>query len=137
MWRLSSTRFILRQAVSYTHLDVYKRQAWNEGRLTQSEAGMLLGVGERSFRRYLVRYEDDGLDGLIDRRLEQMGHHRAPVDEVMAPVSYTHLDVYKRQLRVSPGGRNLQAVVLLHSRHVNFPLWKVCIFRSGKPKSEC
>lgn len=58
--------------------------AWNEGRLTQSEAGMLLGVGERSFRRYLVRYEDDGLDGLIDRRLEQMGHHRAPVDEVMA-----------------------------------------------------
>lgn len=58
--------------------------AWNEGRLTQSEAGMLLGVGERSFRRYLVRYEDDRLDGLIDRRLEQMGHHRAPVDEVMA-----------------------------------------------------
>jgi len=57
---------------------------WNAGRLTQSEAGMLLGVGERSFRRYLVRYEDDGLDGLIDRRLEQMGHHRAPVDEVMA-----------------------------------------------------
>lgn len=57
---------------------------WNEGRLTQSEAGLLLGVGERSFRRYLVRYEDDGLDGLIDRRLEQMGHHRAPVDEVMA-----------------------------------------------------
>ena len=57
---------------------------WNEGRLTQAEAGLLLGVGERSLRRYLVRYEEDGLDGLIDRRLEQIGQHRAPVDEVLA-----------------------------------------------------
>jgi hypothetical protein len=39
---------------------------------------------ERSFRRYLVRYEAEGLDGLIDRRLEQVSNRRAPVDEVMA-----------------------------------------------------
>ena len=57
---------------------------WNEGRLTQSEAAQLLGVGERSFRRYLCRYEADGLEGLIDRRLEQASNRRAPVDEVMA-----------------------------------------------------
>ena len=39
---------------------------------------------ERSFRRYLSRYEADGLEGLIDRRLEQVSNRRAPVDEVMA-----------------------------------------------------
>ncbi len=33
--------------------------------------GGLLGVCERCFRRHLVRYEADGLAGLVDRRLEQ------------------------------------------------------------------
>ena len=57
---------------------------WNEGRLTQAEAAQLLGMCERSFRRYLARYEAAGLDGLIDRRLEQVSNRLAPVDEVMA-----------------------------------------------------
>ena len=57
---------------------------WNAGRLTQAEAGLMLGLCERSFRRYLTRYEADGLDGLIDQRLEQVSNRRAPVDEVMA-----------------------------------------------------
>ncbi len=58
-------------------------EGWNAGRLSQGEAAQLLGVGERSFRRYLCRYEADGLEGLIDRRLEQASNRRAPVDEVM------------------------------------------------------
>lgn len=57
---------------------------WNAGRLTQAEAAQLLGMSERNFRRYLVRYEADGLQGLIDRQLEQLSNRRAPVDEVMA-----------------------------------------------------
>ena len=56
---------------------------WNDGRLTQEEAARLLGIGERSFRRYIVRFEVDGLDGLIDHRLEQNATRSAPVDEVM------------------------------------------------------
>lgn len=56
---------------------------WQQGRLTQAEAASLLGVSERTFRRYLCRYEDNGLDGLIDQRLEQVSHRKAPVDEVM------------------------------------------------------
>lgn len=59
-------------------------EGWNTGRLTQGEAAQLLGMCERSFRRYLSRYEAAGLDGLIDRRLEQVSNRRAPVDEVMA-----------------------------------------------------
>ena len=31
----------------------------------------MLGMSERSFRRYRRRYEDDGLDGLFDRRLDK------------------------------------------------------------------
>lgn len=67
-------------------------EGWNAGRLTQAEAARILGICERSFRRYMGRYETDGLDGLIDRRLEQVSNRRAPVDEVMALT-----DEYRRQ----------------------------------------
>lgn len=58
-------------------------EGWQQGRLSQFEAARLLGVSDRTFRRYGVRYEEEGLDGLIDQRLEQVSHRRAPVDEVM------------------------------------------------------
>lgn len=59
-------------------------EGWNTGRLTQAEAAQILGMCERSFRRYLGRYEAEGLEGLIDRRLEGVSQRRAPVDEVLA-----------------------------------------------------
>lgn len=59
-------------------------EGWNAGRLTQAEAAQILGVCERSFRRYMWRYEAEGLDGLIDRRLEQASNRQAPVHEAMA-----------------------------------------------------
>jgi transposase len=59
-------------------------EGWQARRLTQEEAARLLGVGERTFRRYLDRYEEAGLEGLIDKRLEQVSQRRAPVDEVLA-----------------------------------------------------
>jgi transposase len=57
---------------------------WQADRLTQEEAARLLGLCGRSFRRYIDRYEDAGLDGLLDKRLSQVSQRRAPVDEVMA-----------------------------------------------------
>lgn len=59
-------------------------QGWNTGRLTQAEAAQILGMCERSFRRYVGRYEANGLEGLIDRRLDEVSNRRAPVDEVIA-----------------------------------------------------
>ena len=55
------------------------------GMLQQEEAAALLGVCERSFRRYLDRYEDARLEGLIDKpvlslvegRLSQVSQRRA------------------------------------------------------------
>ena len=57
---------------------------WQAGRLTQEEAARLLGLCARSFRRYIDRYEEAGLEGLIDKRMSQVSQRRAPVDEVMA-----------------------------------------------------
>ena len=57
---------------------------WDSGTLTQEEAARLLGVCERTFRRYINRYHESGLQGLIDKRLDTISHLRAPVDEVMA-----------------------------------------------------
>ncbi|CUB08183.1 Helix-turn-helix domain, partial [Tepidiphilus thermophilus] len=61
-------------------------EGWQSGRLTQEEAARLLGVCDRTFRRYIARYEEEGLEGLVDRRLRQVSHRKAPVDEVMALV---------------------------------------------------
>ena len=56
---------------------------WQEKRLTQEQAAEILGVTDRSFRRYAARYEAEGLEGLIDRRIEVMSARGAPADEVM------------------------------------------------------
>ena len=58
-------------------------EGWRCKRLTQEEAAHLLGVCERTFRRYVDRYEEEGLDGLVDKRLTQVSHRKAPVDEVL------------------------------------------------------
>ena len=57
---------------------------WRKGRLSQEEAAQILGVCNRTFRRQICRYEENGLEGLNDKRLTQASHRRAPVDEVIA-----------------------------------------------------
>ncbi|MDO9529685.1 MAG: helix-turn-helix domain-containing protein, partial [Syntrophales bacterium] len=39
---------------------------WTEGRLNQEEAARILGVCTRTFRRYIDRYEESGIEGLLD-----------------------------------------------------------------------
>ena len=51
-------------------------------KLTQSEAASLLGMSERTFRRYSKRYEAEGADGLFDRRLARVPQNRVSVDTV-------------------------------------------------------
>lgn len=57
---------------------------WTEKRLSQDEAARLLGVCSRTFRRYVDRYGEAGLEGLLDKHLTQPSSRRAPVDEVFA-----------------------------------------------------
>jgi len=60
--------------------DVLSR--WERGNLSMMEAGELLGMSERQFRRYRDRYEEDGLEGLIDRRLGQPSPKRVPAGDL-------------------------------------------------------
>jgi len=46
--------------------------------LSQLEAADLLGVSERTFRRWCVRFEADGEAGLVDRRLGRASGKRVP-----------------------------------------------------------
>jgi Winged helix-turn helix len=57
-------------------------QGWTGGRLTQAEAALLLGQCERSFRRHIERYQADGLEGLLDKRLSRISKRRASTAEV-------------------------------------------------------
>ena len=59
-------------------MDVFGR--WDAAELNQVEASELLGVGERTFRRWCRRYEEEGEAGLLDRRLGKASGRRVPVD---------------------------------------------------------
>lgn len=58
---------------------VYDR--FEGGELSQAEAGELLGVGERTFRRWCHRYREEGEAGLQDRRLGSAASNRVPLAE--------------------------------------------------------
>ena len=60
---------------------------WHTRRLTQEEAARLLGVCDRTFRRYVERYEDEGFAGLRDKRLTQPSARKAPGAEVQDVVA--------------------------------------------------
>ena len=82
-------------------------EGWTESRLPQIDAAQLLGVCPRAFRRYINCYEEDGLDGLLDKRLAQASRRRVPVDEVMRLV-----DRYRNRHR----GWNVKHYYAWHKR---------------------
>lgn len=59
-------------------MDVFGR--WEASELSQLEAAELLGMGERTFRRWCRRYEEAGEAGLLDRRIGKVSGKRVPVD---------------------------------------------------------
>ena len=68
--------------VSYTHLDVYKRQAY--------ECGLYHELGKCA----VLMYIDNNAHRLLDEEFFCIQSHPRTG---AATVSYTHLDVYKRQ----------------------------------------
>jgi hypothetical protein len=57
-------------------------EQYEKHRLTGEEAGELLGMSGRNFRRLCVRYEEDGIEGLRDRRIGKVSPRRAPEREL-------------------------------------------------------
>ena len=72
-------------------LDVLDRTERSE--LSQSEAGELLGMSERTFRRWRERHRESGLAGLSDGRLGP-SVRRAPVAEIERMLGL-YRDVYR------------------------------------------
>jgi transposase len=56
--------------------DVLSR--WEAAELSQLEAAELLGMSERTFRRWTRRFEEAGEDGLVDRRLGRRSGRAVP-----------------------------------------------------------
>lgn len=65
--------------------ELYDRRQRRE--LTMVEAAEILGVTERTFRRWSTRYEADGVAGLEDQRLGRASARAVPVDEVLQMVT--------------------------------------------------
>jgi Helix-turn-helix domain len=57
-------------------------EQYEKHRLSSEEAGELLGMSGRNFRRLCVRYEEDGIEGLRDRRIGKVSPRRAPAREL-------------------------------------------------------
>jgi hypothetical protein len=57
-------------------------EQYEKHRLSSEEAGELLGMSGRNFRRLCVRYEEDGIEGLRDRRIGKVSPRRAPTREL-------------------------------------------------------
>ena len=60
--------------------DVLSR--WERRELSMLEAGELLGMSERQFRRYRERFEEEGEAGLLDRRLGKPSPKRVGAAEI-------------------------------------------------------
>ena len=57
-------------------------EQYEKHRLSSEEAGELLGMSGRNFRRLCVRYEEHGIEGLRDRRIGKVSSRRAPTREL-------------------------------------------------------
>jgi hypothetical protein len=55
---------------------------WERKDLSAMEAGEIWGMSQRQFRPYRARYEEDGLEVRIDRRLDKASATRVPIDEI-------------------------------------------------------
>jgi len=65
--------------------ELYERR--QQRSLTMAEAGEMLGVTERTFRRWSGRYHAEGAEGLQDRRIGRLSARAVPVDEVLRMVT--------------------------------------------------
>ena len=84
--------------VSYTHLDVYKRQAITERKKTGKHPALITLLA----LAFQVHFALCSHDGFYIVGLTQSFHPHIIIhaQQDVFPVSYTHLDVYKRQVLV-------------------------------------
>jgi hypothetical protein len=86
--------------------------------LTMAEAAEILGITERTFRRWSGRYATEGAEGLQDRRIDRAAARAVPVDDARRLVT-------RGETRSTYAGRSCTASPA-HLIRRNIP-WKASI----------
>ena len=89
--------------------DVLNR--WERRELSMMEAGELLGMSERQFRRYRERFEEEGEQGLVDRRLGQPSPKRIEATEIARMLGALPDDVSGLEREAFPRARGARSQV--------------------------
>ena|SRR5215468_11064758 len=96
------------------------------GELSQVEAADLLGISERSFRRWQDRLRDEGPDGLLDRRLGKPSPRRASVAEIARM-----LELYRGSYADFTVKHFHEQLVKRHNYKLGYTVTKVHLHRAG------
>ena len=96
------------------------------GELSQVEAAELLGMGERSFRRWRDRLRDEGAEGLSDRRLGKPSGRRAGVAEIARM-----LELYQGSYADFTVKHFHEQLVKRHGYKLGYTVTKVHLHRAG------
>ena len=103
---------------------IYRR--WKNKELREADAAEILNMSERTFRRYVVRYENEGTEGLLYKRIERSSPRRASVEEV---------ETVERLYQERYMGRNVvhfyEAYTQLHRGRRSCNWVKNCLHRAG------
>ena len=103
--------------------DLLGRQ--RRGELCQEEAAEILGISERTFRRWRDRLEDEGASGLDDRRLRPSSR-RAPEAEISRM-----LELYRSHYEDFTVKHFHEQLVKRHNYTLGYTVTKVCLHRAG------
>jgi transposase len=104
--------------------DLLDRQ--ERGELSQFEAAEVLGISERSFRRWRDRLREEGPSGLADRRLGRRSDRRASVAEISRM-----LDLYRGSYADFTVKHFHEQLVKRHGYKLGYTVTKVHLQRAG------
>jgi transposase len=96
------------------------------GDLSQVEAAEMLGISERSFRRWRDRLRDEGPSGLVDRRLGKPSGRRAGVAEIARM-----LELYRGSYADFTVKHFHEQLVKRHGYKLGYTVTKVHLHRAG------
>jgi len=96
------------------------------GELSQIEAAEMLGVSERTFRRWRDRRRDEGPEGLADRRIGKPSGRRAAEEEILRM-----LGLYREHYADFTVKHFHEQLVKRHDYRLGYTVTKLHLHRSG------
>src|SRR5512144_738015 len=99
------------------------------GQLNQIEAAEMLGVSERTFRRWRDRLRDEGPEGLFDRRIGKPSSRRAAEDEILRM-----LGLYREHYADFTVKHFHEQLVKRHDWRLGYTVTKLHLHRAGLVK---